>query len=129
MCDFATGAMVYMEVQEEKDAKRDKMKYAVEHDVFATFVQRMAEGASVEGMTLFGDAWFGSLKVKKLDRTRPPYMPLLFVGWALTYNIPHACCFFPCQNEAPLYRCCKDRARPLSKGFPSRTYFFGTCKE
>jgi hypothetical protein len=39
MCDCATDAMVYMEVQEVKDAMRDKVKYAAEHDVFTGFVQ------------------------------------------------------------------------------------------
>jgi hypothetical protein len=31
--------MVYMEVQEGKDAMRDMIKYAAEHGVFAAFVQ------------------------------------------------------------------------------------------
>jgi hypothetical protein len=51
-----------MEVQEGKDAMRDKIMYAAEPGVFAAFVQQLAEDASVEGMTLMGDPWFGSLK-------------------------------------------------------------------
>jgi hypothetical protein len=39
MCDCATGAMVYMEMEEEKDTMRDKIKCAAEHGVFAAFVQ------------------------------------------------------------------------------------------
>jgi hypothetical protein len=62
MCDCATGAMVYMEVQEGKDAMRDK-QYAAEHGVFiAACMQRMVEGASVEGMSLLWVAWFGCVK-------------------------------------------------------------------
>jgi hypothetical protein len=38
----AKGAMVYMDVQEGKDAMRDKMKHAIEHGVFAVSVQQMA---------------------------------------------------------------------------------------
>jgi hypothetical protein len=113
-----------MEVQEGKDGMHDKIENAAEDGVFAAFVQLMAEGASVEGVTLFGDAWFGSLKgLKKLNGTMSPHMPLFYMGWALTFNVPHACRCCPWQNEAPLYRCCEHRARPLSKIFPSRIPF------
>jgi hypothetical protein len=61
MCDCATGAMVYMEVQGGKDAMRDK-QYATEHGVSVACMQRMVEGASVEGMSSLGVAWFGCVK-------------------------------------------------------------------
>jgi hypothetical protein len=53
-----------MEVHEGKNAMREK-KYAAEHGVSTTCVQRMAEDASDEGVTLLGDAWFGSAKVRE----------------------------------------------------------------
>jgi hypothetical protein len=57
MCDSATGVMVYMEVEERKNAMREN-EYAAEHGVSTARVLRMAEDASDEGMTLLGDAWF-----------------------------------------------------------------------
>jgi hypothetical protein len=44
MCDSATGVMVYMEVQEGKNAMCGK-DYAAEHGVSTTSVLRMAEDA------------------------------------------------------------------------------------
>jgi hypothetical protein len=89
MCDCATGAMVNMEVQVGKDAIRDK-KYAAKHGVSGACMPRMAEGASVEGLTLLGDAWFGYVKIKEvIENSVAIYMPLFCVGWALTFNVPH----------------------------------------
>ena len=53
-----------MEVQEGKNAMREN-EYAAEHGVSTARVLRMAEDASDEGMTLLGDAWFGSVKVRE----------------------------------------------------------------
>jgi hypothetical protein len=66
MCDCATGVMVYMEVQEGK--KHMCGKNAAEHGVSTACVRRMAEGKSNEDMTLLGDAWFGSVKVREAVR-------------------------------------------------------------
>jgi hypothetical protein len=62
MCDCATGVIVYME---ERGHAMPKNKHAHENGVSTACVQRMAEDASDEGMTLSGDAWFKFVKVRE----------------------------------------------------------------
>jgi hypothetical protein len=61
LCNICDGIYGGARGEERHARKKD----ATEHGVSTACVLRMAEDASDEGMTLLGDAWSGSFKVRE----------------------------------------------------------------
>ena len=63
-CDATTGIMMHLEIQEGRDAMRQKT-HAADLGVTSACVQRIATEACAPGSTICGDSWFSSVKVSK----------------------------------------------------------------
>ena len=61
VCDADTGVMIHLEIQEGKDAMRDK-PFSRDLGGTAACVKRMCDKTCAKGSTLAGDSWFGSVK-------------------------------------------------------------------
>ena len=61
--DATTGIMMHLEIQEGRDAMRQKAHVA-DLGVTSACVQRIATSACAPGSTICGDSWFSSVKVR-----------------------------------------------------------------
>jgi hypothetical protein len=63
MCDANMGVMMWAEIQEGKEAMREKERNMELVTTCATVLRGMESGTLQPGTTLLGESWFVSVKV------------------------------------------------------------------